>query len=235
MTPMVVRVGMVIGMIMALMVIMVLVLMRMMMMGVVHTSIITCATLLHGLVKKPQSHTTEAVYENEILSVQVDHLNLGPNQPDYPYTYITRRQNGVSVIPYFPQTDEVLLVSQYRHTLGRIVWQFPGGSMESDQDSLATAKTELLEETGYEATELIDLGVYQPDIGILKNEGGVFLAINPEQTDRAIQNTVEESTEIKIFSVSELKQMVNDGKIRDGWSLGSIALFLLWQEQQEAR
>src|SRR5512138_1734078 len=56
------------------------------------------------------------------------------------------------------KSGEVVLVKQYRHGICEVLLEFPGGVIEDGEDPMAGAKRELLEETGYRATDLIPLG-----------------------------------------------------------------------------
>jgi ADP-ribose pyrophosphatase len=48
----------------------------------------------------------------------------------------------------------ILLVEQYRHAQGKIMWEAPAGLLDAlDEDPLECAKRELLEETGYVASK----------------------------------------------------------------------------------
>ncbi len=48
--------------------------------------------------------------------------------------------------------NEVLVVEQYRHPLGKVMWEPPAGLLDKpDEDPLVAIKRELYEETGYEA------------------------------------------------------------------------------------
>src|SRR5512144_2241852 len=54
--------------------------------------------------------------------------------------------------------EEVLLIKQYRHGLGKILIELPGGGAEEGEEPLAAARRELLEETGYTSTKIIEVG-----------------------------------------------------------------------------
>jgi ADP-ribose pyrophosphatase len=59
---------------------------------------------------------------------------------------------GAVAIIALNDAGELLLIEQYRHAQGKIMWEAPAGLMDlANEDPLATAKRELFEETGYEA------------------------------------------------------------------------------------
>ncbi len=59
---------------------------------------------------------------------------------------------GAVAIIALNDSGELLLIEQYRHAQGKIMWEAPAGLMDlANEDPLATAKRELFEETGYEA------------------------------------------------------------------------------------
>lgn len=57
------------------------------------------------------------------------------------------------------ELGEVLLVRQFRPTLGETTLEFPAGAIDAGESPLQAAKREVLEETGYEA-KLFQLGDY---------------------------------------------------------------------------
>ena len=68
---------------------------------------------------------------------------------------------GAVAIIALNESGELLLIEQYRHAQGKIMWEAPAGLMDfADEDPLEAAKRELLEETGYVANTwnvLLDL------------------------------------------------------------------------------
>ncbi len=67
--------------------------------------------------------------------------------------------DGASVVVLKP--DAVLMVERARPPFQGL-WSFPGGRTEPGEDAEATARRELLEETGLEVDRLIRLGAFQP-------------------------------------------------------------------------
>ena len=50
------------------------------------------------------------------------------------------------------------MLRSYRHALGEVMLNMPGGMVEEGEDPLAAIQRELLEETGYSAAEWTSLG-----------------------------------------------------------------------------
>jgi len=90
----------------------------------------------------------ELVYDGHFLKVQRDQVSL----PDGQVTsreYI-KHPGAVVILPLFDD-GSVLLERQYRYPLDRVFIEFPAGKIDPGEDTLACAKRELLEETGYTA------------------------------------------------------------------------------------
>ena len=55
---------------------------------------------------------------------------------------------GIIYCVYGPDRDKVVLVRQYRYTIGDFVYEFPAGLVERGEDSRGAAVREMHEETG---------------------------------------------------------------------------------------
>jgi ADP-ribose pyrophosphatase len=179
---------------------------------------------------KWQTKKHKVVYKDSWVSLIVDSIADDKNAKT-DYVYIARTTVGTAVVPYFEKEKSVLLVRQYRHPLKKEIWQFPGGGKEKGKTFKKTVEVELLEETGHEATSLIDLGRYYPDAGISSDEGRIFLALNPKRVNK-LESDPLEKIRFKRFTLSQMEKMIKNGRIRDGWTLGAYALFNLWMRQK---
>lgn len=63
-----------------------------------------------------------------------------------------------SLIVTLTPENNLVMVRQYRFTLGIYVLEHPAGGSDQGESQLDTAKRELFEETGYQANEIILLG-----------------------------------------------------------------------------
>jgi ADP-ribose pyrophosphatase len=99
--------------------------------------------------------------------------------------------------------DELVMVRQYRHGLGAVTIEFPGGVIEPGEDPGEAVLRELAEETGRKAGKLTKLGEVSPNPAIMSNRFHVFLA--EELTDTGSQNLdPDEELKVQIISKSEL-------------------------------
>ena len=132
-------------------------------------------------------------------------------------------------MPYFSVTDSFLLVSQLRPPIGKTIWQFPAGLVETGDSLAGAARRELGEETGYKANKLVKLGLVHPDPGIISGPGYFFLSINPVKVSGRQTESTEPIGRIKKFKIGQLEKMIISGKIRDGWTLSGLMLYKLWR------
>ncbi|HYA39360.1 MAG TPA: NUDIX hydrolase [Candidatus Methylomirabilis sp.] len=119
----------------------------------------------------------------------------------------------------------VPLVRQYRAAVERYTLELPGGLCELKEDPVATAKRELMEETGYRVVAEPELlGRFYPDPGRLENRLWGFFASGIVADPAAGR---DDDVELIVFERKELVHLVLDGKIEHAGHAGLIALAAL--------
>jgi 8-oxo-dGTP pyrophosphatase MutT (NUDIX family) len=88
-----------------------------------------------------------------------------------------------------------------------------GGMLESNEEPLDAAKRELLEETGYEASEWINLGshILDPNRGIATMN--LFLALNAQKVSEPNSDDLEDQ-ELLFISRDELENALSAGEFK---------------------
>ncbi len=137
------------------------------------------------------------------------------------YHYV--RTNGSVMI--IPQTSDnkFVLTKQFRYLNKKFSWEFPGGGIKKDTDSLKNARQELQEETGYFSDNLIKIGIFNPFNGVTDEICNVYLAKNLILSEAMPDNS--EEFEIAVFSKQEIELMIRTNEIWDGMTLAVWSIF----------
>ncbi len=117
----------------------------------------------------------------------------------------------------------VIMERQYRHAAGQYLWELPAGKIEPGEERLAGAKRELAEETGYAAKEWTELVRYFASPGFLGEWMQVYLA--EELTGGPARPEPDETLEIYPMLLSQVEQLIAEGKILDGKTLIGVGTY----------
>jgi 8-oxo-dGTP pyrophosphatase MutT (NUDIX family) len=118
--------------------------------------------------------------------------------------------------------NEAVLVRQYRHGVCDVLWEFPGGVVEDREDPAEGARRELLEETGYGGSTLIEVGRLYPNPALQTNTLYCFLA--PDVEKICEQNLdAGEDIEVQLVALDRVIEMAKRGEFRH--ALQSAVLF----------
>ena len=108
------------------------------------------------------------------------------------------------------KNNEVVLIRQYRHGVQDVLWEIPGGVVEDGEEPPAGIRRELLEETGYTASEFIQVGASYPNPAFQTNTVYYFLALNAEKvTGQTLDDG--EDIEVHLMPMDELIEMIRRG------------------------
>ncbi len=131
------------------------------------------------------------------------------------------------------ENDEFLCFRQIKYSIDGTSLAPVGGYLDPGEDPLLAAQRELLEETGYEATEWIDLGRYW--VGGNRGVGMayLFLACDARQVAEADADDLEEQ-QLLYLTRAEVEAALADGEFKLlAWAT-VVALALRYIDTQEA-
>ncbi len=122
------------------------------------------------------------------------------------------------------EKDPVLILErQFRHAAGQYLWELPAGRVEPGEERLAAAKRELEEETGYAAEGWTELARYFASPGFLGEWMQVYLAENIIAGEARPEP--DETLAVYPLRLSEVEQLIAEGKIVDGKTLIGVAAY----------
>lgn len=166
------------------------------------------------------SVNSHLLYAGRVLRLNLENVVL-PNGK-HAELEVVHHPGGVAIVAEDTE-GRLCLIRQYRHAVGGWLWEFPAGKREPGEAPELTAKRELLEEVGVEATDWMKLGEMTPSPGILTEVVHLYFARQLTHIGHAHED--EEVIEIHWFTLDEIESMVKQGIIVDGKTL--IALYLL--------
>jgi 8-oxo-dGTP pyrophosphatase MutT (NUDIX family) len=111
------------------------------------------------------------------------------------------------------EDNKVIMVRQYRHALGEVCIELPGGCVdETDKDLQAAIARELLEETGYSFSSFESLGKISANPSTNTNWMHMFLARGGKKVDEQKLDHNEEII-VELIPIEELKKLLRENKI----------------------
>jgi ADP-ribose pyrophosphatase len=118
---------------------------------------------------------------------------------------------GAVAIVAIDSDGKVVLVRQWRHAVGRALWELPAGTRDHGEPPLRTAERELAEETGLRAGDLRPLATAALTPGYSTEIMHFFLAtaLTPGPTDR----DVDERMDVAHHSPEEVATLVRAGEV----------------------
>ncbi len=128
-----------------------------------------------------------------------------------------------------PAGPELLMLRQYRQTLGQTILELPAGTRHWDEAWLDCAQRELREETGFRAEQFISLGEIWPAPGLTDETMHIFLA--QELSPDPLPGDVDETIEVTPMLLAAVVQMAQDGRLQDAKSVVAVwrtAVHLGW-------
>ncbi|TDP90480.1 NUDIX domain-containing protein [Labedaea rhizosphaerae] len=179
------------------------------------------------------SERTEDDQTHEFRTVSTKDLHVGKvvalrlDEVEMPDGSVAKREVvehlGAVAIVAVDDEGRLVLIRQYRHPLGRRLWELPAGLIDhAGEDPLEAAKRELVEEVGLAAAQWSVLVDIAASPGFTDEVIRVFLATGLSVVDREVLGEEEADLVAKRFPLAEAVRMVLAGEILNGPAVGGI-------------
>ncbi len=165
-----------------------------------------------------QTLSKKEIYDNPWINLE-EHNVINPNGGKGIYGKVHFKNIAIGIV-VLDEDNQIYLVGQYRYPVDAYSWEIPEGGCPVNTDPLASAKRELLEETGLVAKNWQEIQRIHLSNSVSDELGIMFLATGLEQKEAEPEET--EQLIVKKMPFSSAFDMVLNGKITDSMSVIAI-------------
>lgn len=167
----------------------------------------------------------QEVYDNPWINVRHDDVIRPDGLPGI-YGMVHFKNRAIGILP-IDEDGYTWLVGQYRYTLDEYSWEIPEGGCPVDEDPLAAAQRELLEETGLRAEHWQLLGKAHLSNSVSDELAFFYVATGLTQGEAQPEGT--EKLLVRRVAFPEALRMVQAGEITDALSVLTLSRYALLQ------
>jgi len=160
----------------------------------------------------------------KIFNLRTDRASSPRTNEAYDF-YVLESADWVNMIPLTPR-NEVVLIRQYRHGIRESTLEIPGGIVEESDSPEDAARRELIEETGYKASEMQLLGSVHPNPAFLTNRCYTFVAKGASRVKEQEQDE-KEDIEVLVRPLKQIPDLIRDGEITHALVLAAFYRFYM--------
>jgi ADP-ribose pyrophosphatase len=135
---------------------------------------------------------------------------------------VVEHPGAVAIVPVFDDGDVVLL-KQFRPSIGEELFEIPAGTLEEGESPLATAKREIVEETGFRARRWEKIAEFYTAPGFCTELMHVFVArgLSPASAE----GDADEILRPVRMSLGKALEMIRGRKVRDAKSIAGLLIY----------
>ena len=151
------------------------------------------------------------IYNGKVIDLGIETVQIVPDQPAATLEII--RHPGGAVVAAINDTQQVCLLKQYRHAVGKWLWELPAGKIDNKESPDQTITRELAEEAGVSAKNWHHLGEIVSSPGILDEVLYLYLARDLSVTQT--EHELHEYIEVHWIAFDKAVKMALNGEIID--------------------
>jgi ADP-ribose pyrophosphatase len=136
--------------------------------------------------------------------------------------HIVLHPGAVAILPVHDNGDVVLL-KQFRPSIGMEIYEIPAGTIERGEGPLATAKREIVEETGFKARRWDKIADFYTAPGFCDERMHVYVArdLTPAKAD----GDDDEILRPVRMTIDTALKLIRTRRIRDAKSIAGLMLY----------
>ena len=171
---------------------------------------------------KPERLSRNVIYQSPWVNLYLDKVEF-PNGLviekfhllDFPRAAVTAIVEN--------ESGNIVFARICRYTTGTTEWELPAGGIETNESEIDAARREVLEETDYTSNNHELIYSYYPMNG---SANKLFHIVRCKAIDYVQDFNKDEVSETRWFTKEEVKQMIMDKVLTDGFTLTALLLWL---------
>jgi ADP-ribose pyrophosphatase len=130
---------------------------------------------------------------------------------------------GAVVILPFLDREQLVMIRNERLVVGQELWELPAGTLEPEELPIETAKREIVEETGYQASQMELLTSFYTTPGFCNEVMHAYTAKGLTYVGQALEET--EKIKVEIVSWQRAMAMMKEGTICDAKTTTTLLFY----------
>jgi len=167
---------------------------------------------------------SKRIYEGRIVDLRVDTVMLPSGRETT--REVVAHSECVAIVAIDAE-DNVILVRQFRHAVGRELLEIPAGGIQPGEQPLESAIRELEEETGYIAGSMERIGGFYSSPGYSTEFLHLFLATELEPGPSHARE--DEVIEVVPIPLKQVRSLIVSGDVCDAKTIaGLLTVIIGW-------
>ena len=171
---------------------------------------------------KPERLSRDIIYQSPWVNLFLDKVKF-PNGLVIEKFHLLDFPHAAVIAIVENDFGSIVFARICRYTTGATEWELPAGGIETDESVIDAAKREVLEETGYTSDNHQLIYSYYPMGG---SANKLFHVVHGKAIDQIKDFDKNEVDETQWFTRDEVKQMIKEKAVTDGFTLTALLLWL---------
>lgn len=186
------------------------------------------------MIKKWKCKKSELILDSRFFKVRKDTVEL-PNGQIKEWIFWDSQDSAM--VLGVTRSKSLVMIRQYRYLVGDSVIEFPSGGREGKETMEECALREFLEETGYQASQLIRLGAFYETYGQLNRRIHIFYAPEVSRSTQDLDHDERgfEDIKVELVRLEQAIKMALDNAIVAMGSALAVLLLKTYLEQRKGR